>query len=179
MSRIVAITGVGPTRSPIRQSITAAVVSIRPREETHPKASPDSTEVRMAVQTADSHSVSELVQQLSAQTGELVRQELRLAQVEMQEKGKRAGIGAGLFGGAGVVALYGVGFLLAAAALLLGTTLEPWVAVAIVGAALLLLAGLLALFGKKQVDQVTPLAPEQAIETTRQDIEHVKVRASA
>jgi uncharacterized membrane protein YqjE len=132
----------------------------------------------MAVQTANDRSVSELVQQLSAQTGELVRRELRLAQIEMQQKGKRAGIGAGLFGGAGLVALYGVGFLLAAAALLLATALEPWIAVAIVGAALLLLAGLLALTGKKQVEQATPLAPEQAIETTKQDIDHVKARAS-
>jgi uncharacterized membrane protein YqjE len=132
----------------------------------------------MAVQTANDRSVSELVQQLSAQTGELVRKELRLAQIEMQQKGKRAGIGAGLFGGAGLVALYGVGFLLAAAALLLATALEPWIAVAIVGAALLLLAGLLALTGKKQVEQATPLAPEQAIETTKQDIDHVKARAS-
>ncbi len=132
----------------------------------------------MAVQTANARSVSELVQQLSAQTGELVRKELRLAQVEMQEKGKHAGIGAGLFGGAGITALYGVGFLLAAAAMLLATALEPWIAVAIVGGALLLLAGLLALTGKKQVDQAKPLAPKQAIETTKQDIDHVKARAS-
>ncbi|HYI80891.1 MAG TPA: phage holin family protein [Thermoleophilaceae bacterium] len=136
------------------------------------------TEVSMAVQTANDRSVSDLVQQLSAQTGELVRQELRLAQVEMQEKGKRVGAGAGLFGGAGLVALYGVGFLLAAAAMLLATALEPWIAVAIVGGALLLLAGLLALTGKKQVDQALPLAPEQAIETTKQDVDHVKARAS-
>jgi uncharacterized membrane protein YqjE len=132
----------------------------------------------MAVQTANGSSVSELVQQLSAQTGELVRQELRLAQVEMQEKGKRTGIGAGLFGGAGLVALYGVGFLLAAAALLLATALEPWIAVAIVGGALLLIAGLLALTGKKEIEQATPLAPEQAVETTKADVDYVKARAS-
>jgi uncharacterized membrane protein YqjE len=130
----------------------------------------------MAVRPAGDSSISELVQQLSNQTGELVRQELRLAQVEMQEKGKRVGIGAGLFGGAGLVALYGVGFLLAAVALLLATALEPWIAVAIVGGALLVLAGVLALTGKKQVEQATPLAPEQAIETTKQDIDHVKAR---
>jgi uncharacterized membrane protein YqjE len=132
----------------------------------------------MAIQTANDRSVSELVQQLSTQTGELVRQELRLAQVEMQEKGKRVGTGAGLFGGGGLVALYGVGLLLVAAALLLATALEPWIAVAIVGGALLLLAGLLALTGKKQVDQAKPLAPQQAIETTKQDIDHVKARVS-
>jgi uncharacterized membrane protein YqjE len=132
----------------------------------------------MAVQTANDRSVSELVQQLSTQTGELVRQELRLAQIEMQEKGKRVGVGAGLFGGAGLVALYGVGFVLTAAALLLATALEPWIAVAIVGGALLLLSGLLALTGKKQVDEATPLAPRQAIDTTKQDIDHVKARVS-
>lgn len=132
----------------------------------------------MAVQTANDHSISELVQRLSEQTGQLVRQELKLAQVEMQEKGKRAGAGAGLFGGAGLVALYGVGFLLAAAALLLATTLEPWIAVAIVGAALLLIAGVLALTGKKQVEQATPLAPEQAIETTKRDVDEIKARAA-
>jgi len=132
----------------------------------------------MAVQTANDHSIGELVQRLSEQTGLLVRQELKLAQVEMQEKGKRAGAGAGLFGGAGLVALYGVGFLLAAAALLLATTLEPWIAVAIVGAALLLVSGVLALTGKKQVEQATPLAPEQAIETTKRDVDEIKARAT-
>jgi uncharacterized membrane protein YqjE len=132
----------------------------------------------MAVQTANEHSIGELVQQLSAQTGQLVRQELRMAQVEMQEKGKRAGIGAGLFGGAGAVALYGVGFLLAAAALLLATALEPWIAVAIVGVVLLLVAGVLALTGKKQVGQATPLAPKQAIETAKTDVDHIKARAT-
>ena len=96
----------------------------------------------------------------------------------MEEKGKRAGIGAGLFGGAGLVALYGVGFLLAAAVLLIATALEPWIAAAIVGAALLLLAGLLALTGKKQVEQAAPLAPEQAIETTKEDVDYVKARAA-
>lgn len=131
----------------------------------------------MTAQTTNDHSISELVQRLSEQTGQLVRQELQLAQVEMQEKGKRVGAGAGLFGGAGLVALYGVGFLLAAAALLLATTLEPWVGVAIVGAALLLIAGVLALTGKKQVEQATPLAPEMAIETTKRDVDEIKARA--
>jgi uncharacterized membrane protein YqjE len=120
--------------------------------------------------------VAELVQQLSDQTTTLIRQELRLAQVELQEKGKRAGIGAGLFGGAGLVALYGVGFVLAAAALLLATALEPWIAALIVGASLLALAGVLALTGKQQVEQATPLTPEQAIETTKQDVDELKER---
>jgi hypothetical protein len=123
--------------------------------------------------------VGELVQELSRQTATLVRQELQLAQLEMKEKGKRAGIGAGLFGGAGVVALYGGGALIAAIILVLATTLEPWIAAVIVAAVLFAVAGILALTGKKQVEQATPPAPEQAIASTKRDIEVVKERAGS
>jgi uncharacterized membrane protein YqjE len=122
--------------------------------------------------------MGDLVQQLSQQTAALVRQEMRLAQVELQEKGKRAGIGAGMFGGAGLVALYGVGALIAAAVLLIGTALEPWLAAVIVGAVLLAVAGVLALLGRKQVDKATPPKPERAIESVQRDVAHVKERAS-
>jgi uncharacterized membrane protein YqjE len=124
--------------------------------------------------TDEDRSVGELVQQLSQQTTTLVRQELRLAQSELQEKGKRVGIGAGMFGGAGVVALYGVGALIAAAIIGIGTLLEPWIAAAIVGVVLLAVAGILALTGKKQVDRGTPPLPEQAIESTKRDVDEVK-----
>jgi hypothetical protein len=102
---------------------------------------------------------------------------MRLAQVEMQEKGKRAGLGAGMFGGAGLVALYGVGALVAAAILLIATAVEPWLAAVIVGVVLLATAGLLALLGKKEVERATPPTPERAIESMQQDVEHVKERA--
>jgi uncharacterized membrane protein YqjE len=121
--------------------------------------------------------VGDLVQQLSQQTAALVRQEMRLAQVELQEKGKRAGIGAGMFGGAGLVALYGVGALIAAAILLIGTALEPWLAAVIVGVVLLAVAGVLALLGRKQVDKATPPKPERAMESVQRDVAHVKERA--
>ena len=121
--------------------------------------------------------VGELVQQLSQQTATLVREEMRLAQAELQQKGKRAGIGAGMFGGAGVVALYGVGALVAMTILLLATALEAWIAAAIVGVVLLLVAGVLALTGKKQVEQATPAKPEQAMDSVQRDVEHVKERA--
>jgi hypothetical protein len=124
--------------------------------------------------TDDERSVSELVQQLSNQTTTLVRQELRLAQTELQEKGKRVGIGAGMFGGAGLVALYGVGALIAAAIVGLGTLLEPWIAALIVGVVLLAVAGVLALTGRKQVERGTPPLPEQAIESTKRDVDEVK-----
>jgi uncharacterized membrane protein YqjE len=123
-------------------------------------------------------SAGDLVQRLSQQTAELVRQEMRLAQAEMQDKGKRAGIGAGMFGGAGLVALYGVGALIATAILLIGTALEPWLAALIVGVVLLAAAGVLALLGRKQVERATPPKPERAIDSVQRDVEHVKERAS-
>jgi uncharacterized membrane protein YqjE len=122
-------------------------------------------------------SVGDLVQRLSQQTATLVRQEMRLAQVELQEKGKRAGIGAGMFGGAGLVALYGVGAVIAAAIMLLATAIEPWISALVVGAVLLAAAGVLALLGRRQVDRATPPKPERAIESIQDDVEHVKERA--
>ena len=127
--------------------------------------------------TGDDRSVGELVQQLSQQTSTLIRQEMRLAQAELQEKGKRAGLGAGMFGGAGVVALYGVGALIAAVIMLVATALEPWLAAVIVGVVLLAIGGILALVGRRQVRQATPAKPEQAIESVQADIDEVKARA--
>ena len=127
--------------------------------------------------TDDDRSVGELVHALTQQTSALVRHEMRLAQVELQEKGKRMGMGAGMFGGAGLVALYGVGALIAAAIIGLGTLLEPWLAAVIVGVALLAVAGILALTGRKQVDRGTPPLPEQAIESTKRDMDELKARA--
>ena len=122
-------------------------------------------------------SVGDLVQQLSQQTATLVRKELRLAQVELQEKGKRAGLGAGMFGGAGLVALYGVGALVAAVIMLLATAIEPWIAALIVAVVLLATAGVVALLGRREVDRATPPTPERAIESTQRDLEYVKERA--
>jgi uncharacterized membrane protein YqjE len=127
--------------------------------------------------TGEDRPIGELVQQLSRQTSDLIRQEMRLAQLELQEKGKRAGIGAGMFGGAGVVALYGVGALIAAIIMVLGTAIEPWLAAAVVGVALLLAAGVLALTGKKQVERATPPVPERAMESVQRDVDELKARA--
>jgi hypothetical protein len=122
-------------------------------------------------------STRELVQDLSRQTSTLIRQEMRLAQAELTEKGKHAGKGAGMFGGAGLVALYGVGALVAAAILGLATVLEPWIAAAAIGAGLLLVAGILALTGKRELDEAGPAKPEQALESVQRDVETVKARA--
>jgi uncharacterized membrane protein YqjE len=122
-------------------------------------------------------SVGDLVQQLSQETATLVRQEMRLAQVELQEKGKRAGIGAGMFGGAGLVALYGVGAVIAAVIMLVATAIEPWVSALIVGVVLLATASIVALLGRRQVEQATPPKPERTMASMRDDVEHVKERA--
>lgn len=121
--------------------------------------------------------LSELVQDLSRQTSTLIRQEMRLAQAELTEKGRHAGKGAGMFGGAGLIALYGVGALVAAAVLGLATVLEPWIAAAVIGAVLLIIAGVLALTGKKELDEMGPPKPEQALASIQQDVQTVKERA--
>jgi hypothetical protein len=121
--------------------------------------------------------LGELVQDLSRQTSTLIRQEMRLAQAELAEKGRHAGKGAGMFGGAGAVALYGVGALVAAAILGLATVLEPWIAAAAVAVGLLLVAGLLALTGRKELDEAGPPRPERALESVQLDVETVKTRA--
>jgi uncharacterized membrane protein YqjE len=127
--------------------------------------------------TTNDQQIGDLVKQLSEQTSTLVRKELQLAQLEMTEKGKRAGIGAGLFGGAGLIAVFGVGTLIAAAVLGLATALEPWIAALIVAVVLLAAAGIAALTGKKQVEQATPPAPEQAIQSGKRTVDEVKGRA--
>jgi hypothetical protein len=76
-----------------------------------------------------------------------------------------------------VVALYGVGALIAAAVLGLATVLEPWIAAAAIGAGLLLIAGILALTGKKELDEAGPAKPEQTLDSVQRDIETVKARA--
>jgi MFS family permease len=122
-------------------------------------------------------SVAELTRQLADQTTRLVREEVELAKAELAEKGKRAGMGAGMFGGAGVVGLYAVGALVAAAILGLATAVDGWVAALIVGVVLAAVAGLLALVGKGKVQQATPPVPEQAISSTKEDVETAKARA--
>ncbi|MDX6704575.1 MAG: hypothetical protein QOI48_421 [Solirubrobacteraceae bacterium] len=118
--------------------------------------------------------VSELIQRASQQTATLVRDEIRLAQLELQEKGKRLGMGAGMLGGAGLVAVFGVGALVAALILALATVLDAWLAALLVAVGLLALAGILALTGKGKLEQATPPVPEEAIESTKHDVETIK-----
>ena len=122
-------------------------------------------------------STGELVKRLSEQVSTLVRDELKLAQLEMTRKGKQAGIGAGMLGGSGLIALYGVGCLLACAILGLSRVLEPWLAALIVGAALLLVSGVAALLGRARLKKAVPLVPAQATDSVKADVNEIKERA--
>ena len=122
---------------------------------------------------------SELLKQLTDQTTRLVRQEIELAKLELQEKGKKAGVGAGMFGGAAALGLYALGALTATIILALATFLPGWVAALIVTVVYGAVAGVLALRGKAQVKQATPPVPEQAVETTKEDARWVKTKAQS
>jgi len=126
---------------------------------------------------ASEASMAELVRQLSDQTTLLARQEVALAKAELAEKGKRVGVGAGMFGGAGLVGAYAVGAFVAAAILGLATAVDGWLAAVIVGLVLAAVAGVLALVGKNRVQEATPPLPEEAISSAKQDVETVKARA--
>lgn len=119
-------------------------------------------------------STGELVKRLSTQVSALVRGELELARAELTTKGKQAGIGAGLAGAGGVVALFGVGALVAAAIAGLATVLSVWLSAIIVGVVLLIVAGVLALIGKNRIQQAVPPVPERAVQSIQSDVETVK-----
>jgi uncharacterized membrane protein YqjE len=122
-------------------------------------------------------SVKDLVKSLSEETSRLVRDEIKLATLELKEKGKHAGIGVGMFGAAGVVALYGAGALLACAIMALALAVAPWLSALIIAGVLFAVAGILALMGKKQVTRAVPPAPEDAISNVKTDIAVIKESA--
>jgi hypothetical protein len=119
-------------------------------------------------------STGELIGQLSDQLTKLVRDEVRLAQAEVTQKAKKLGVGIGLFGGAGVVALLGVGALVTAAILALALVLPGWLAGLIVAVVLFLVAGVLALLGKKDVQEAAPPLPTDTLASVQADIDTVK-----
>jgi uncharacterized membrane protein YqjE len=124
-------------------------------------------------------SVGDLVKQLSEQTSTLVRKELELARAEMTQKGKAAGLGAGMFGGAGLFGLLALGALTACFILALAEAMDGWLAALIVTLAYGAIAGILALSGKRKLREATPPVPEQAKESVREDVERMKERAKA
>lgn len=130
-----------------------------------------------ATQRHDERSLSELTRQLTERTSALAQKEIELAKAELALKGKRLGFGAGAFGASALLGLYALGALIATAILALAIVLDAWLAALIVGLGLGAAAGILALTGKKHVEEGTPPAPEQAIESTKTDVEYTKQRA--
>jgi uncharacterized membrane protein YqjE len=122
-------------------------------------------------------STAELLKRLSEQTRQLVQDELQLARAELTEKGKRAGIGAGLFGAAGITALYGGGVLLAMLILALDEAMPAWLAALIVAIVLFAAAGVLAFVGRNQARKAGPPVPEQAVAEMKKDVETVRQRS--
>jgi MFS family permease len=118
-------------------------------------------------------SIGELVKDLSQQTSTLVRQEIELARAELQQKGKVAGKGAGLLGGAAVAGMLALGALTAALIALLATAMDTWIAALIVMALWAVVAAVLAKAGQKSLQRATPPAP-QTVETVKEDIEWAK-----
>jgi hypothetical protein len=121
-------------------------------------------------------STGDLVKLMSEQVSVLVRNELKLAQLEMTRKGKQAGAGAGMLGGGGMIALYGVGCLVACAVLAISLTLAPWLAALIVGAALLAIAAVTALLGRARLRKAKTPVPEETVARIKTDVGVIKER---
>jgi uncharacterized membrane protein YqjE len=136
--------------------------------EWHPAATPPPSPAPSDASTG------ELVTRVSQEVSELVRNELRLAQVELSGKAKKAGIGVGLFGASGIVALYAVGVFIATAVLALALVMDAWLAALIVGVVLAVIAAIAALVGKKRVTQAAPPVPTETVENVKRDVQAVK-----
>jgi len=119
-------------------------------------------------------STSDLVSQAAGQISTLVRDELALAKLELTEKGKRAGVGGGLFGGAAMLGLYGLGLLLILAVVLLDLIWPLWLAVLVVMVVVFVAAGVAALLGKRKLAAATPPMPSNAIAGTQADVQTLK-----
>jgi uncharacterized membrane protein YqjE len=120
--------------------------------------------------------VGELLKELSTQTTSLVRQELELAKAEMAAKGKQAGVGAGMFGGAGLFGVLALAALTACVIAALATGMDVWLAALIVAVVYAGIAGVLALLGRQRTREAAPPAPEQAIESTKEDVQWAKTQ---
>ena len=122
-------------------------------------------------------STGELVKLVAEQVSVLVRDELKLAQLEMSGKARQAGKGVGMLGGGGVVALYGVACLIACVIIAISHSLQAWLAGLIVGAALLAVAAVLAAAGRSHMKKATPPVPTEAVDSVKTDVAEIKERA--
>jgi hypothetical protein len=120
--------------------------------------------------------VGQLVADATQDISELVRHEVALAKAELTDDAKQAGMGAGLFGGAGFSAVVAFVLLCVSAAYGLheGAGWPLWLSFLVVAVVLLVLAGVMALLGRGRVQKVKP--PERTIATTKQTVQAVKGR---
>ena len=133
----------------------------------------------MSHQANDDQTLGALVNQLTTQVPELIRSEIRLAQAEVAQKGKAAGVGIGMFSAAGLLAFFAFGTLVAAAVLALDLVLDAWLAALVVAVVLLAIAGVIALLGKNKVAEVGSPTPERAIDGIKDDVATIKGGSSA
>jgi MFS family permease len=123
--------------------------------------------------------IGELLKQLSNETTTLVKQELDLAKAEMAQKGQQAGKGAGMFGGAGLLGFLAAAALTAALIMAIDKATANWVAALIVAAVYAAIAGILALQGRNKVREAVPPAPEQTVESVKEDVQWAKTRTQS
>jgi len=118
--------------------------------------------------------LGDLVRELSSQVSTLVHQEVELAKVELSEKGKKAGVGAGMLGGATIAALVFLGSLTAFLILVLDLAMPAWAAALIVTAAWAAVAAVLALRGREKLQEMGTPVPEKTVETVKEDVQWLK-----
>jgi uncharacterized membrane protein YqjE len=135
----------------------------------HPGSAGDGEDLR-------DRSLGELLKQLSEQTTRLVHQELELAKAEITQKGKQAGMGAGMFGGAGALGLAALGALTACFILALNAVMPAWLAALIVAVVYGIIAFVLFKQGQAKIKAAGPPVPEQTIETVKEDVEWAKTQ---
>jgi uncharacterized membrane protein YqjE len=120
--------------------------------------------------------LGELLKQLSEETTRLVHQELELAKAELTQKGRQAGMGAGLFGAAAAIGLLALAALTTCFILALDAVLPAWLAALLVAVVYAAVAAALALQGRAKVRQATPPVPEQTVETVKEDVQWAKTQ---
>ncbi len=124
-------------------------------------------------------SVSELIKDLSRDISDLVRQEIELARAEMMEKGKKAGVGAGMFGGAALMGAAAVGGSMATIIIVLDLWMPLWLAALITTVLYAAVAAVLAMRGRDELRQTGTPIPEKTKESVKEDIQWAKTRAQS
>jgi uncharacterized membrane protein YqjE len=123
----------------------------------------------------EERSVGELFGELTQDMTLLVRQEVQLARVELEQKASRIGSALGTVGTGGFIAYVGALALVAALILLLVDVagIQAWVSALIVGG-VLAIAGFVMLQGGLRRLKQTDLTPRRTVETLRDDVQWAK-----